>query len=95
MRADLFVDELGGVLGMVARLAHLAAEERVLLGVAEEDRPDAIAHAALRDHHAGQPGGPLEVVGNARREVVKRQPLGGAAPQCDRQHRLDVACSNS
>ena len=43
--ADLLVDHLGGVLGVVARLAHLAAEERMLLGVAEEDRADALAHA--------------------------------------------------
>ena len=35
---DFLVDDLGGVLGVVAGLAHLAAEERMLLGVAEEDR---------------------------------------------------------
>ena len=90
MRLDLFVDELGGVLGMVARFAHLAAEERVLLRVAKEDRADAIAHAALGDHDPGQPGRPLQVIGDARRQVFECQPFGGAAAHVNREHRLDV-----
>ena len=64
--ADFLVDELGGVLGVVAGLAHLAAEERMFLGGAEEDRADALAHAALGDHQPGQPGRLLQVVGGAR-----------------------------
>ncbi len=89
--ADFLVDKLRGVLGVVARLAHLAAEERVFLGVADEDRPDAVAHSALRDHQPGQPGGPLEVVGDAGREVVEDEALGRPPAQGDGEHGLDVA----
>ena len=89
--ADFFVDDLRGVFGVVARLAHLAAQERVLLGVAEEDRADALAHAALGDHDPGQPGRPLQVVGDARPTGRRNQPFGGAAAHVDREHRLDVA----
>ena len=81
--ADFLVDDLRRVLGVVARLAHLAAEERMLLGVAEEDRADPLAHAPLGDHHPGQPGRLLEVVGDARLEVVEDEPLGGPAAHAD------------
>ena len=90
-RRDFLVDDLRGVLGVVAGLAHLAAQERVLLGGAEEDRADALAHAPLGDHHPGQPGGLLQVARGAGGQVVEDEPLGGAAAQRHGQVGLDLA----
>ena len=95
IRRDLLVDDLGGVLGVVAGLAHLAAEERVLVGVAERDRADPVAHAPLGDHHPGEPGGLLEVVGGAGGQVVVDQPFGRPAAQEPRRAGPDLALADS
>ena len=88
---DLLVDHLGGVLGVVAELGHLAAEERMFLGGAEEDGPDAVAHAALGDHQPGQPGRLLEVLGGADAQLAVDQPLGRPAAHDRIELRQDLA----
>ncbi len=51
--AHFVVDLLGDLLGVVALLGDLAAEEDELFLVAEGPRPQALAHAEARDHGAG------------------------------------------
>ena len=51
--ADLLVDDAGDLLGVVALVAHVAAEEHLALRLAELDGADPLAHAELGDHLAG------------------------------------------
>src|SRR3954451_12855900 len=48
----LLVDDRGDVLGVVARVPHVAAEERLGVLVTELDRAQPFGHAVLRDHRA-------------------------------------------
>src|SRR4051794_32742119 len=76
---------------MVAGLAHLAAEERMLLGRPEEHRTDALAHPPLCDHHPCEASGLLEILGGAGREVVVDETFCGAAPEEDGKFGVDLA----
>jgi hypothetical protein len=42
------VDDRGDVLGVVALVAHVAAEERLAVALAELDRTELLGHAVLR-----------------------------------------------
>ena len=74
------VDYLRGVLGMIPQFGHLAPEEGMLLGGAEEDRTDAVAHAELRDHQPAE-AGPASLQAPAFGKVVPQvaQPMPPAA----------------
>ena len=79
--ADLLVDLLGDLVGVVALLADLATEEDHLLALAEGERAELLAHAELGDHAPGQVGGLLDVVRGAGRGVAEDELLGGVAAE--------------
>ena len=76
---DLLVEQLGGVVAVLAAARHQVLAEEHLLLAAPRHRADAVAHAPLADHPAGDAGGLLEVVGGAGVEVVEHDLLGDAA----------------
>ena len=66
---------------VVGLVAHLLAEERLALAVAELLRAERVAHAVLRDHRPGDLRGPLDVVRGAGRGVAEdRAPRRCARP---------------
>src|SRR5215213_5036614 len=72
----LLVDLEGDLLGVVLLVAEVAAQEDVLLLGAEHQGAEAVAHAVLADHLAGDLGGLLDVVGGAGGRVEEPQLLG-------------------
>src|SRR6478672_6091820 len=78
---DLLVDDARDLLGVVALVAHVAAEEDLAGALAELDGTDARGHAELGDHLAGHPGRLLDVVARARRRLVEDDLLGDAAAE--------------
>ena len=76
--ANLGVDLLGGVVGEVAVLGDLAAEEDLLLLLAEGHRTE-LRHAELADHLAGEFGGALDVVAGAGGHLLEEDLFGAAA----------------
>ena len=68
---DLLVDDRGDVLGVVAVVADVAAQERLGVVGAELDRAQPLGHAVLGDHRPGQVGGLLDVVAGAGGRVVE------------------------
>src|SRR5262245_28872480 len=78
---DLAVDQQGGFLAVILLARHLAAEEDVLLVLAEGERPELVRHAPLADHLARHLGGLLEIVAGAGRLLVQHDLLGGPAAQ--------------
>src|SRR5262245_25195817 len=81
---DLAVDQQGSLLAVVLLPGHLAAEEDVLLVLAEGERPELVGHAPLADHLARHLGGLLEVITSAGRLLIQHDLLGGPAAQQDR-----------
>src|SRR5882762_9320464 len=81
---DLRVDHQGRVLAVVLLARHLAAEEDVLLVLAEGERTELVGHAPLAHHLARHLGRLLEVVAGARRLLMEDDLLGGAPAQEDR-----------
>ena len=77
--AHLVVDHRGDALGVVALVAHVAAEEDLARPGPELDRAHPLAHAELGDHLAGGGGGLLDVVRGAGGGVVEDQLLGDPA----------------
>src|SRR5437867_2020185 len=77
---DLGVDDLRDVLGVIALLLDLAAQEDELVGLAVLQRPELLAHAELRDHLARHVGRLLDVVARARRDVTAQVELLGDPP---------------
>src|ERR671918_751271 len=75
--ANLLVDLAGDILGVVALVAHVAAEEGFGPVGAELDRTQPLGHAVLGDHAAGQGARPLDVLLGTRGGVVEDQFLGG------------------
>ncbi len=59
-------------------MAHVAAQERLGVGVAQLDRAEGVGHAVLGDHRAGQAGGLLDVVAGTGGRVVEDHLLGRA-----------------
>ena len=86
---DLVVDDLGRVLGVVARVHEVLAQEDLPLR-APGHRPDGLAHAPLAHHLAGQLRVADQVVGGARGEVAVDEELGAAAAHAHAQRVLDV-----
>ena len=82
----------GDVLGVVALVAHVAAEEDLAVGLAELDRAEPLVHAELRDHRAGDRGRLLDVVARTGRRVVEDQLLGDAATQRVRERGRASRC---
>ena len=83
--ADLGVDLLGGLVGVLLAHAVVAAHEGLRRVVAEGERTQVLAHAVLGDHAPGRLGGPLQVVGRAGGDVVEADLLGHPAGQHVRQ----------
>ena len=78
---DLLVDDRGDLFGVVALVAHVAAQERLGVAVAELDRAEPVTHAVLRDHRAGEVGRLLDVVAGTAGDVVEDQRLGRHAAE--------------
>ncbi len=91
--AHLVIDGRGNLLGIVARMRHLPAEERLTVAGAELPRAQALAHAVLDNHAARDGRRLLDVVGRARGRLVEDQFLGRPAAQQHRQlvHHLGTA----
>src|ERR1700730_18826723 len=68
---DLGVDQDRGLLAEVLGSGHLAAEEDVLLALAEGERAHLVGHAPLADHLAGHLGGLLEGVARPGRLLLE------------------------
>ena len=86
----LAVDD-GGDLGRVVRLvAEVAPEEHLALHLAELLRAEALAHAVLRDHAAGDVRAALDVVGRARGDLAEHELLRGAAAEQHRHRVLEL-----
>ena len=81
MRAHLGVDLRRDLVGVVALLADLAAEEDHLVLLAEGERPELLAHPVLGDHRAGQAGRLLDVVRAAGGRVAEDDLLGDVAAE--------------
>ncbi len=75
----LLVDDRGDVLGVVPGVAEVAAQERLVVALAELDRTEPLGHAVLGDHRAGERGRLLDVVAGAGGRVVEDHLLGRAA----------------
>src|SRR4051812_1350855 len=82
----LFVDRDRGLLAVVALLRDLASEEHELLLGPERQGTQALAHAPLADHAAGDVGGAADVVRGAGRELVQHDLLRRATSHEVRQH---------
>ena len=74
----LVVDALGRLLRVVLRVAVVAAQEHLVVRLAEHLCAQLGAHAVLRDDGAGHLRGALEVVARARGDVVAEDLLGHA-----------------
>src|SRR3954471_13338429 len=83
---DLLVDLLGDVFGVVALVAHVAAEEDLTLALPETDRAEGVAHAVLHDHRAGDLRCLLDVVRRAGGRLVEDELLGGAPAERVGEH---------
>src|SRR2546426_1551661 len=78
---DFLVDLLGGLLGVVALLGDLPAQEDQLVAAAERERPEPFAHAVPHHHLARHVRGLLDVVRGAGRGVARGELLGGPAAE--------------
>src|SRR5438552_3725639 len=81
----LVVDLQRGRLRVVDALGEVAAEEDLLLLLAEGNGTELLAHAPLAHHLVGQLGGALEVVAGAGGHVAEHELRGGAAAEEDRE----------
>ncbi len=77
----LGVDGGRHLVGVVAAMPHVAAEERFAVLLAELLGAEGVGHAELGDHGPGDLSGPLDVVLGAGGGVAEDQLLGGAAPE--------------
>ena len=81
---------LRDLVGVVALLADLAAEEDQLVALPEGQRAELVAHAELGDHAAREVGRLLDVVAGAGRGVAEDQPLGDVAAEQARDLVLEL-----
>ena len=86
---DLFVDDARGLVGVVAGVHEVLAEEHRALR-APRHRTDAIRHAPLAHHLAGELGVADEVVLRAGRLVAEDELLGDAAAEAHDERVDDV-----
>src|SRR5579863_4528325 len=85
----LLIDAYGGRFAVVAMLSDLAAQEDLLLALAEAQGTE-LAHAPLADHLAGHIGGALYVVARAGGDVVHENLLGDTAAHQNGELRLEI-----
>ena len=86
----LVVDLLGDLLGVVALLRDLAAEEDELFLAAEGPRPEALAHTEAGDHGAGGLRHLADVVAGAGGHLAEDDLFGRVAAEHHREHLLQV-----
>ena len=86
---DLLVDDPGGLVAVVAGVHEVLAEEHLALR-APGHRADALAHAPLADHLAGQLGADHEVVVGAGGDDAEHELLGDAPAHGDHERVLEV-----
>ena len=86
---DLFVDHACGLVGVVAGVHEVLTEEDGALR-SPGHRPDAVGHAPLAHHLAGQLGAADEVVLRARGQVPVHQLLGDAPAEAHHERVGDV-----
>jgi hypothetical protein len=86
---DLFVDDPARVLGVVPGVHEVLAEEDHALR-APGHRADAVGHAPLADHLAGELGVALQVVARPGREVAVDEELGDPSAHAHGERVLDV-----
>ena len=89
-RPNLFIDELGYVVGVVALLTDLTTQEDHLVALAEGEGTELVAHAPFGHHPASQVGGLLDVVAGAGRGVAEDQALGRVAAEQARDLVLEL-----
>ena len=82
---NLIVDAARRLLGVILRVAVIAAEEHLVVGLAEHLRAERRGHAVLRHHRARHLRRTLEVVARARGHVVAEDFLRHTAAHEDRQ----------
>ena len=80
----LFIDATGRLLGVILGVAVVAAQEHLVVGLAEHLGAQR-AHAVLGDDGAGHLARALKVVGGAGGDVVAEDLLGHAAAHEHRQ----------
>ena len=80
---DLGVDGARRLLRVVRLMTHVAAEEHLLLLMAEGNRAHLLAHAPLAHHLAGEVGRLVDVVAGAGGHLPEDDLLGDAAAQAD------------
>ena len=85
--ADLVVDLARDLVRVVGLGAEFAPEERLRVVVAEDARPEALAHAVAHDHRLRGRRDLLDVVRRAGRDLAEDDLLGGAAAERHR-HRV-------
>ena len=76
--ADLVVDLLRDLVRVVGLGAHVAPEERELVGAAEDARAELLGHPEAHDHLLRHRRDPLEVVRRAGRHLVEDELFRGA-----------------
>src|SRR5579875_2041892 len=87
--ADFGVDLLGGVVGEVARLSDVAAQEDLLFLLAKGHGTE-LAHAELADHAAGEIGGTLDVVAGTGGHLLAEDFFGAATAHHHGEAGLEV-----
>lgn len=66
----------------------------MVLAVAERDRPEAFAHAPVRDHAPGEMRGLVQVILGAGAVFVKNELLGRTPAKQEQQPRLQFALAD-
>ena len=82
---DLLVDDCGDLLGVVAAVTDVAAQERFRVAGSELDRSQPLGHPVLGDHGACQVCRLVDVVAGPGGRVVEDQLLGRPAAHHVRQ----------
>ncbi len=83
--ADLVVDLARDLVRVVGLVAHLAAEERLVLVAAEHARAELLAHPVAHDHRLRRRRDLLEVVRRAGRDLVEDELLCRATAERHRE----------
>ena len=75
-------------------LGDFAAEEGMVLAVAEGHRAEPLAHAPVRDHPPGELHGMVQIAFGAGAELVEDELFRRAAAHVDQQERLQAALAD-
>ncbi len=76
---NLVVDAASGGVGVILRVAVVATQEHLVVGLAEYLNAQVGAHAVVGNHGAGHLGGAFQVVRGARGDVLAEQLFGNTA----------------